>query len=118
MIYFLHQCKVKRYPTCCLEEYTRESFFHKVLNIGLRILKEPHELTYLRFGFSHVFWSIKLLYQRQKKSIFESKKEKNEKRVIKIYRGTQMSEEEIKVCEGKIGAFIEMEGFLSSTLRE
>jgi hypothetical protein len=29
-----------------------------------------------------------------------------------------MSEEEIKVCKGKIGACIEMEGFLSSTLRE
>ena len=78
MGYFMRKFKVKRSVPDCLEEYSRESFFHKVLNIGLRILKQPHELTYLRLPFSHIFWSIKTLYQRHKKAIWGKIKEKNE----------------------------------------
>ena len=70
LAYFMKNFKVKRSPFSCLREYTRESFFHKVLNVGLRILKESHELVYLRFPFSHIFWSIKALYQRHKRAIF------------------------------------------------
>ena len=71
----------------CLREYTRESFFHKVLNIGLRTLKEPHELTYLRLPFSHMFWSIRALYHRYKKAILQKKKEEYENKTIRFYRG-------------------------------
>ena len=106
MKYFLGEFKVKRFPESCFRAYTRESFFHIVLNIGLRILKEPHELTYLRFPFSHMFWSIRALYRRHKRAIFQIKKIKNEKRVIKLFRGFQMSEKEIKIIKKNIGAFI------------
>ena len=34
--------KVKRRAGSCFIEYTKESFFHKVLNIGLRVLKNPY----------------------------------------------------------------------------
>ena len=73
MSYFLDQFKVKRYISC-IEEYTRESFFHKVMNVGLRTFKTPHELGYLRLPFSHIFWSIKMLYHRHKRAIFQEKK--------------------------------------------
>ena len=106
MNYFLGKFKVKRSVPDCLEEYTRESFFHKILNIGLRVLKKPHELTYLRLPFSHIFWSIKTLYQRYKKALVEERKERNEKKVIKMYRGFQLSEAEIKQIKHNIGAFI------------
>jgi hypothetical protein len=56
------------------------------------VLKNPHELTYLRLPFSHMFWAIKLLYQRHKKSIFERKKKKNTGRAIKLFRGCEMSQ--------------------------
>ena len=66
MSHFMKNFKVKRDIRNCLEEYTRESFFHRIVNTGLRILKHPYELTYLRLPFSHLFWSIKSLYRRHK----------------------------------------------------
>jgi hypothetical protein len=53
------------------------------------------------------------MYQRYKKDIFKQKKEE---RIILLYRGFQMSKGEIKNMIQNVGAFVEMEGFLSTSL--
>ena len=70
----MDQLKVKRRMRKCFEEYTRESFFHKILNTGLRVFEHPYELAYLRLPFSHLFWSIRSIYSHHKKFIFEKVK--------------------------------------------
>ena len=71
---FLEQFRTKLWVKSCLKEYTSESFFHRILNTGLRALKRPSELVYLRLPFSHLFWSIKRIYHRHKRAIFSEKK--------------------------------------------
>jgi hypothetical protein len=68
--HFLTEFRVKRITIPCLIEYTRESFFHKVMNVGLRVLHAPDELIYLRLPFFNLLWSIKFIYHRHKKAIF------------------------------------------------
>jgi hypothetical protein len=46
-----------------------------------------------------MFWNIKILYQRHKKAIFQLKKEKNEEKVIELYRGFGMTPEEVKLMK-------------------
>ena len=118
MSYFLDQFKVRRNINTCLTEYTRESFFHRVLNIGLRSFRTPDELMYLRLPFSHLFWSIKSLYHRHKRALFQNKKEKNENRSIFFYRGFEMSKEELRKLKKSIEQYIEMEGFISTSMCE
>ena len=113
MGFFLRQFRVRRDAAACFTEYTRESFFHRILNRGLRALKEPYELVYLRLPFSHLFWSIKLFYQRHKRAIFESPE--SQKKII-LYRGFVLGEEEIKALRKNVGGYIETEGFLSTSL--
>ena len=115
---FMDSFKVKRSFDSCLREYTKETFFHRIINIGLRMLSTPYELAYLRLPFSHIFWSIRCLYRRHKKAIFQKKKKKNEKRTIKLYRGCELAEKEIKEVKSSINEYIEAEGFLSTTLSE
>jgi hypothetical protein len=89
----------------CLTEYTRESFFHKLMNIGLRIFTTPNELSYLRLPFSHIFWSIRTLYHRHKKAIFENKI-KEGIRIIQLYRGCQMSNSEINTLKQNVEGYL------------
>ena len=77
--YFLEQFRTKLRVKSCLKEYTSESFFHRLLNTGLRALKRPSELTYLRLPFSHLFWSIKRIYHRHKRAMSAEKKEESKK---------------------------------------
>ena len=86
------------------------------MNIGLRALNLPYELVYLRLPFSHLFWSIKFLYQRHKRAIFDDKREKNKNRTIKLYRGCSLKYSEIQDLKKNVGDFIEAEGFLSTSL--
>ena len=41
MAHFLSQFKVKRNIKSCFAEYTRDSFFHKILNTGIRVFRNP-----------------------------------------------------------------------------
>ena len=115
---FMDSFKVKRSFDSCLREYTKETFFHRIINIGLRMLWTPYELVYLRLPFSQIFWSIRSLYHRHKTAIFQKKKKKNEERTIKLYRGCELTEKEIRDVANSMNEYIEAEGFLSTTLSE
>ena len=101
---FLQQFRTKLQVKSCLEEYTSESFFHRILNTGLRALKRPYELVYLRLPFSHLFWSIKRIYHRHKKAIFSEKKQENKK--IMLYRGFKIDEKELKRIRKNINGYM------------
>ena len=112
---FLKQFRTKLWAKSCLEEYTSESFFHRILNTGLRALKRPSELAYLRLPFSHLFWSIKRIYHRHKRSIFAKKTSEN--RNIMLYRGFKIDENELKRIRKSLNGYVQIEGFLSTTLK-
>jgi hypothetical protein len=114
MSQFMSIFKVKRDLESYLREYTKDSFFHKIINIGLRILWNPYELIYLRLPFYHIFWSIRFLYHRHKRAIF--KKAKNKKKILKLYRGCSLMEKEIEELMSNVNGYIEAEGFLSTSL--
>ena len=114
---FLEQFRTKLRVKSCLEEYTSESFFHRILNIGLRALKHPYELAYLRLPFSHLFWSIKHIYHRHKRGIFAEKKEAKKKNIV-LYRGFKIDEKELKRIRKNLNGYVQIEGFLSTTLKE
>jgi hypothetical protein len=88
---FLSNFKTKRRLISCLREYTKETFFYKILNLGIRLFQNPQELVYCRLPFSHIFWSIKYVYHKHKKVIFHKKNERNYERTIKLYRGCNLS---------------------------
>jgi hypothetical protein len=112
---FLEQFRTKLQVKSCLKEYTSESFFHRLLNIGLRALKRPFELAYLRLPFSHLFWSIKRIYHRHKRAIFSEKKEERKK--VMLYRGFKIDEKELKKVWKSLNGYVQIEGFLSTTLK-
>ena len=64
----------------------------------------------MRLPFSDVYLSLKDLYRQQYLRMFEGRQE------ITCYRGCQMSEEEIKFFAENTGEYIQMEGFLSTSL--
>ena len=101
--YFIKNYKVVRNTKNCLKWYTKDSFFYKVLNKGLRILSSPTELCYLRLPFSDIFNSIKEIYRKTNYSYLFKKKNK-----FIGYRGGIMSEAEIKDLKNNVGGFIEM----------
>jgi hypothetical protein len=111
---FLEQFRTKLRVKSCLKEYTSESFFHRLLNIGLRALKRPSELAYLRLPFSHLFWSIKCIYHRHKRAISAEKKEESKK--VMLYRGFKIDEKELKRIRKSSNGHLQIEGFLSTTL--
>ena len=39
---FLERFRVKRDISSCLKEYTKENFFHKIVNSGLRLFRNPY----------------------------------------------------------------------------
>jgi hypothetical protein len=65
-----------------------------------------------------MFWSIKAIYHRHKRAIFDNKSEKNKNRKILLFRGFEMMEKELKRVKKSIGSFIEIEGFISTSLSE
>ena len=62
---FIKEYPLLRSPKACLNWYTKESFFNKVVNQGLRILTDPKEVNFLRLPFSDLFFSIKEKYKEQ-----------------------------------------------------
>ena len=39
---FLERFKVKRCISSCFFEYIKDNFFHKILNTGLRLFRNPY----------------------------------------------------------------------------
>ena len=94
----------------CLQWYTKESFFFRTVNRGLRKLVENiSEVGYLRLPFSDVFNSIKEVYQRQEGT-------PDRQSDILCYRGCRLSADEITLFQENIGGYIQMEGFLSTSV--
>lgn len=61
-----------------------------------------------------MFWSIKLLYCRQNRAIFEKKKKKQ----VTLYRGCSVTDEEVKELKINVGCYVQAEGFLSTSMQE
>ena len=73
-------------------------------------MENPEEMFYLRLPFSDLFISIKEEFQRQKNEQFR-------KQTFECFRGGKYSEEEIEFFKKKKGELIEMQGFLSTSLK-
>jgi primosomal replication protein N len=63
-----------------------------------------------------MFWSIKFVYHRHKRAIFQHKQHKKKDRTIQLYRGSSIHEKEAKQLAMNVGTYIEAEGFLSTSL--
>ena len=93
-------------------EYTKNSFFHMLLNKGVRAFSKRglDELAYTRLPFNDVYLSLKELYHQQYLNIFRQKP------VLTCYRGCQMADDEIQFFSANKGKYVQMEGFLSTSL--
>ena len=80
------------------------------MNKGLRILTNIKDMQYLRLPFSDLFFSIKDQYEKQINADFRQKNSFN------CYRGGNITEEEVKVLKENVDGYIELEGFMSSSL--
>ena len=95
----------------CISLYTKESFFYHILNQALRSLKSPFHSYYVRLPFQDLFKSVYQLYQAQKQEEFRKKD-------FKCYRGCKLSAEELDFFENSIGGYVQLEGFISASLKE
>ena len=91
--------------------YTRQSFFFNVINQALRRLTSPLDSFYIRQPFQDLFLAVLQLYKKQKKDKFRSTD-------FKCYRGSIISDEEFDNFSKNKGGYVEMEGFLSTSLEK
>ena len=80
------------------------------MNKSLRILENPLDVCYLRMPFSDIFHSIREWYKKQNNDEF-----RNQEKFI-CYRGCTLNSEELEKIENHINGFIELEGFISTSL--
>ena len=94
-----------------IKTYTKETFFYHILNQALRRLHNPLDSFYIRQPFQDLFLAVLQLYQKQKNHAF---REKN----FPCYRGCIISNDEFNKFVQNKGGFVEMEGFLSTSLEK
>ena len=92
--------------------YTDATFYHKVLNNCLRAFnkKNIHDLQYAKLPFSDIFLNIKELYLQQFDTFMGSENS------VTVYRGCQMLDSEINFMKGNTGKYLQLEGFVSTSL--
>ena len=91
-----------------LKKYTEESFLYHILNQALRRLKSPMDNFYIRQPFQDLFFAVLELYYQQ---------DPFRKTDFTCYRACTISDEEFDRFSLNIGGFVQMEGFLSSSLK-
>ena len=94
-----------------LRFYTEDSFFYKCLNNTLRMGRTTEEFYIIGEPFNKMFHAIKNTY-RQQFPYSRSRKD------LRLYRGADLSDSECKYLEACIGNYIEIHGFVSTTLDE
>ena len=82
------------------------------MNQSLRRLTESPDLLYIRQPFQDIFFEVIRRYVEQKSSDFRKEKE------FSCYRACKISKKEFDDFSMNIGGFVQMEGFLSSSLEE
>ena len=93
--------------------YKIESFFYPLLNNGIRkFLPDPEQIAYFRKPFADLFNAIKQVYQ-QKQSNWELRRNK-----LTVYRGAYYSESEMAELKENIGNYMEIEGFMSTSIKK
>ena len=91
--------------------YTADTFIYHIINQALRRLINPLDSFYIRQPFQDLFLAVFELYQKQKNDRFRSKN-------FTCWRGCIISDQEFdKFIENK-GGFVEMEGFLSTSVEK
>ena len=91
--------------------YTRDSFFFNIINQALRRLTNPADSFSIRQPFQDLFLAVVDLYQKQKGDEFRSNN-------FECYRACIISDEEFDNFTRNKGGYVEMEGFLSTSLQK
>ena len=94
-----------------LRFYTEDSFFYKCLNNTLRMARTTEEFYIIGEPFNKMFHAIRNIYRQQ----FPYSKPRRD---LRLYRGADLSDSECKYLEACIGNYIEIHGFVSTTLDE
>ena len=95
-----------------IKKYTDDSFFYHLLNQALRRLNTPSDTFYIRQPFQDIFFEVIRQYVEQKNLDFRKKEQ------FSCYRACKISKDEYDDFSTNIGGFVQMEGFLSSSLEQ
>ena len=108
--FFSNYLKIKRRENY-IREYTREIFLYHILNQALRRLNSPLDNFYIRLPFQDIFLAVLKLYHQQRDQGFR-------KDDFVCHRACILSEEEFESFSLNIEGYVQMEGFLSTSLEE
>lgn len=91
--------------------YTKNNYFHKIINNSLRTFTNPEDFAYIRFPFLRIFLTVNELFITQKEEEFR-------KNSFYCYRGSVLAESQIKLLLNSVNKYVQITTFFSTSMRK
>ncbi|CAF3577351.1 unnamed protein product [Rotaria sp. Silwood1] len=102
---FIHEFEYDYKSNMAIEWYTKETFLYKIVNKALRT-EDIEQLRIFRFFIADLSFNLAIEYEKLKNKI---------EKILLLYRGLKMEEEELKTLKQNEGSLISTNGFLSTS---